>query len=134
MGGVSEYEVPTTGADPTGIAPGPDKNLWFAELSTNKIGRISALDGSGSLASSDVSQGAPLSGNMACMKDTDCIASGKACGGDVCSYAGANHVCVLAESGDPGWCGAAADCWCMSMGATCDATSHHCSITSSTGP
>ena len=38
---------------------------------------------------------------MACMKDTDCPASGKACGGDVCSWATATHACVLAESGDP---------------------------------
>jgi streptogramin lyase len=128
-GGISEYAIPTAAADPTGITPGPDKNLWFTELSTNKIGRIGGLDGTGALASSDVSAGTPLSGNMMCMKDSDCVASGKACGGDVCSYAGATHLCVLAESGDPGWCAADADCWCKSMGATCNATTHHCTLT-----
>jgi streptogramin lyase len=129
MGGVSEYAVPTAGADPTGITAGPDMNLWFAELSTNKIGRVSDLAGGGTLASSNVTATAPLGGNMMCMKDGDCIASGKACGGDVCSYAAATHVCVLAVSGDPGWCGADADCWCKGQGATCNTTTHHCSTT-----
>jgi streptogramin lyase len=129
MGGVSEYAVPTAAADPTGIAAGPDKNLWFTELSTNKIGRLSDLAGGGALASSDVTATVPLSGNMMCMKDSDCVASGKACGGDVCSYASATHVCVLAVSGDPGWCAADADCWCKGQGATCSATTHHCSST-----
>jgi streptogramin lyase len=128
-GGVSEYAVPTGASDPTGITAGPDKNLWFAELSTNKIARVSNLAGGGMTASSDVSATAPLSGNMMCMKDSDCIASGKACGGDVCSWATSSHVCVLAVSGDPGWCTATADCWCMGSGATCDMTSHHCSQT-----
>src|SRR6266850_1889712 len=85
LGGVSEYAVPTSGSDPTSITAGPDMNLWFSELSTNKIGRISSLAGGGTLASSDVSTMAPLSGNMMCTKDSECGASGKACGGDVCS-------------------------------------------------
>jgi hypothetical protein len=37
---------------------------------------------------------------------------------------------VLAASGDPGYCTADADCWCASMGATCDKTAHRCSVTS----
>jgi len=129
LGGVSEYAVPTSGSDPTSITAGPDMNLWFSELSTNKIGRISSLAGGGTLASSDVSTMAPLSGNMMCTKDSECGASGKACGGDVCSYTVTPHVCVLAVSGDPGWCGADADCWCKPSGATCNTTSHHCSST-----
>ena len=37
-GAVAEFQVGTT--QPAGIAAGPDGNLWFAELSGNKIGRI----------------------------------------------------------------------------------------------
>jgi streptogramin lyase len=128
-GGVSEYAVPTAVSDPTGITAGPDKNLWFTELSTNKIGRVSDLAGGGTVGSGDLTATAPLSGNMACTKDADCVSTGKACGGDVCSYATATHVCALAVSGDPGWCTADADCWCKSAGATCNATTHHCSAT-----
>jgi virginiamycin B lyase len=129
LGGISEYPVPTTNSDPTGITAGPDKNVWFSELSSNKIGRISDLAGGGSLNSSDGSGGSTLSGGMLCMKDTDCNASGRACGGDVCSWISTTHTCVLAETSDPGWCTADTDCWCMSMGATCDKTKHHCSFT-----
>jgi virginiamycin B lyase len=133
MGAISEYLVPTANSDPMSITAGPDKNLWFTELSANKIGRVSDLGGGGSLDSSDGTRGPPLSGGMACSKDGDCNASGKACGGDVCSWATANHTCVLAETADPGWCMADADCWCASMGATCDKTTHHCSFTTFAG-
>jgi virginiamycin B lyase len=34
------YEVPTVGAFPAGITVGPDRALWFTELSANKIGRL----------------------------------------------------------------------------------------------
>jgi RHS repeat-associated protein len=37
---VTEYPIPTAGADPTGITKGPDGALWFTEYSTNQIGRI----------------------------------------------------------------------------------------------
>ena len=126
MGGISEYPIPSANADGAGITAGPDKNVWFAELSTNKIAQISNLTGGGTINS--VEGAAPPSMPMGtpCTKDTDCISSGKACGGDVCSATA--KVCVLAESGDPGTCATAADCWCMSMGATCGAT-HQCSMT-----
>jgi len=37
---VSEYTLPNTASNPTGIANGPDGNLWFTESATNKIGSI----------------------------------------------------------------------------------------------
>ena len=73
--------------------------------------------------------GTPLSGGMMCVKDIDCSASGKACGGDVCNWNMAPHVCVLAVGGDPGYCNATGDCWCAGEGATCNAATHHCSFT-----
>jgi virginiamycin B lyase len=39
-GAISEFPVPTTNSGPAGIAAGPDGNLWFAELNSNQIGRI----------------------------------------------------------------------------------------------
>ena len=39
-GAVTEYTVPTGGANPTGITAGPDGALWFTESNANKIGRI----------------------------------------------------------------------------------------------
>jgi len=129
MGGVSEYPIPTANADPGGITVGPDGNLWITEKSVNKIARVSNLKGGGNIASAMGNLGTPLTGMMACTKDRDCIASGKACGGDVCSYKGATHVCVLANTGDPGYCNADGDCWCAGEGATCDTTAHRCSFT-----
>jgi streptogramin lyase len=38
-GAVSEYALPTE-SSPVGIAQGSDKNLWFAEYGTNKVGKI----------------------------------------------------------------------------------------------
>src|SRR5258706_8573760 len=73
--------------------------------------------------------GTPLSGGMMCVKDIDCSASGKACGGDVCNWNMAPHVCVLAVGGDPGYCNATGDCWCAGEDATCNAATHHCSFT-----
>jgi len=35
-----EYAVPTSGSRPYGITTGPDGNLWFTELSGNKVGKI----------------------------------------------------------------------------------------------
>jgi hypothetical protein len=66
---------------------------------------------------------------MMCMKDTDCPGGGKACGGDICSWKAMPHVCVIAVSGDPGYCSVNADCWCAAEGATCDTVAHRCSIT-----
>jgi streptogramin lyase len=37
---ITEFPVPTHGAYPGGIAAGPDGDLWFTELETNKIGRM----------------------------------------------------------------------------------------------
>jgi streptogramin lyase len=130
-GTVAEYAIPTASADPTGMAAGPDGNIWFTELSTNKIGKISNLMGGGMVKATTGMGGgdAPLTDGKACVNDTDCLGSGKACGGDVCSYKVTPHVCVLATSGDPGWCSADAKCWCMSEGATCNMTSHACSAT-----
>jgi len=129
-GGISEYVVPTANSDPTAITVGPDKNLWFTELSANKIARISNLTGGGNLQSSMPSAGAPTPiGSTTCTTDADCVGSGKACGGDVCSYKVTPHVCVLADTGDPGYCTSTPQCWCASQGATCDATKHACSST-----
>jgi streptogramin lyase len=128
-GSVSEYPIPTANGDPTGITAGPDGNLWFTEKSVNKIARISNLKGGGNIPSAMGGLGTPLSGGTMCTKDTDCVMSGKACGGDVCSYKGTPHVCALANTGDPGYCNATADCWCTGEGATCDTAAHHCSAT-----
>jgi serine/threonine protein kinase/streptogramin lyase len=40
-GVVTEFPVPTPQSDPDAITAGPGRNLWFTELSSNKIGRIS---------------------------------------------------------------------------------------------
>src|SRR2546425_875899 len=37
---ITQYEVPTKGGHPWGIAAGPDGNLWFTELLGNKVGRL----------------------------------------------------------------------------------------------
>jgi len=37
---VTEFGIPTAGAQPIGIAAGPDGGLWFTENSANKIGRV----------------------------------------------------------------------------------------------
>lgn len=40
-GTITEYTIPTSSSNPTGIALGPDGALWFTEQSASKIGRIS---------------------------------------------------------------------------------------------
>ena len=40
-GAITEYNVPTFYARPSGIAAGSDGNLWFTEYDANKIGKIS---------------------------------------------------------------------------------------------
>jgi virginiamycin B lyase len=133
-GSIAEYSVPSQDADPDGITLGPDMNIWFTELSTNKIARISDLGGGGTVGpSGNIGTTDPLSVGMACMVDHDCVGSGMACGGDVCSWAVTPHVCVLAVTADPGWCTASSSCWCASEGATCNTTSHHCSFTQDNG-
>jgi len=130
-GGISEYPIPTPNTDVMGITEGPDKNMWFAERDANKVGRISNLMGGGNVASAMGGElGTTLSTSGKCTNDADCIASGKACGGDICSHKTNPPSCVLAISGDPGWCTANADCWCSMKGAMCDATTHACSLTS----
>jgi streptogramin lyase len=132
-GGISEYPIPTANTEVAGITAGPDGNMWFSEEFVAKIGRFSNLMGGGTLASGMVAQ-SPLGGTVTmCTKDTDCVNSGMACGGDVCSHAVSPPACVLANTGDPGWCTSSSDCWCMSQGATCDTTSHHCSTTGADG-
>ena len=37
---VTEFPIPTASSNPTGIAAGPDGNLWFTESASNQIGRI----------------------------------------------------------------------------------------------
>jgi hypothetical protein len=41
----SEYPIPTTGANPWGIATGPDGGIWFTEDNGNKVARIDPDDG-----------------------------------------------------------------------------------------
>ena len=128
-GGISEYPIPTPNTDVEGITAGPDKNMWFAETDAEKIGRISNLTGGGNLSSATGDFGTTLSTSGPCVKDTDCTSSGMACGGDLCSHTTTPGTCVLAVTADPGYCNVASDCWCAAQGATCDATSHHCSMT-----
>jgi len=128
MGGISEYPIPTANTEVAGITSGPDKNLWFAERDANKIGRLSNLMGGGNVPSATGELGTTAGTGAKCTKDSDCIASGKTCGGDVCSHATTPPSCVLAISGDPGWCTVATDCWCTTKGATCN-TMNHCSVT-----
>ena len=40
-GGITEYLVPSANSFPEGITSGPDGALWFTELGSNKIGRVS---------------------------------------------------------------------------------------------
>src|ERR1700724_579459 len=37
---VTEFTIPTANSTPSFIAAGPDGNLWFTEVSRDKIGRI----------------------------------------------------------------------------------------------
>jgi streptogramin lyase len=39
-GSVTELPLPNTGAEPEGIAPGPDGNMWVAEFKANAIARV----------------------------------------------------------------------------------------------
>jgi virginiamycin B lyase len=124
LGQVSEYAIPTRASDPYDITVGPDQNLWFTELSSNKIGKLSNFAGGGNvMASEGGARGGELGGDTPCSKDTDCIESGRTCGGDVC---GTEKTCVLAVRTDPGTCATDADCWCQSRGATC--ADGHCSF------
>ena len=128
-GVIAEYQIPTPAAEAHGICLGPDGNLDFTELSVNKVGRISNLTGGGTV-KPGLSMAPPPT--MAFTKDSDCIGAGHGCGGDVCSAK--THTCVDSATMDPGTCSAAADCWCMGQGATCDATAHQCSFTIFGGP
>ena len=126
-GGIAEYEIPTPRSVPTGICEGPDKNIYFTELDGNQVGRITNLMGGGTIAPG-LKPDAPTGAKpKPCTDDTDCNGAGKACGGDVCGAE--THTCVAATSPDLGTCSATAKCWCAPEGATCDATTHHCSFT-----
>src|SRR5580658_6867880 len=37
---IASFPIPTSNSSPGGIATGPDGNLWFTEISGNKIGRL----------------------------------------------------------------------------------------------
>jgi virginiamycin B lyase len=39
-GAIAEFAVPTSASAPTGIAAGPDGNLWFTEKNANQLARI----------------------------------------------------------------------------------------------
>jgi streptogramin lyase len=128
-GGISEYPIPTANTDVEGITAGPDNTVWFAETDAEKIGRISNLTGGGNLSSATGAFGTTLTTSGPCTKDADCVASGQACGGDVCSHSGASPSCTFAVTADPGYCNVTSDCWCAFQGATCDGATHHCSTT-----
>lgn len=118
LGQISEYRVPTAAADPYDITVGPDSNLWFTELSANKIAKISNPTGGGNVMASDGTDtgGGVLDGDTTCKKDVDCVESGKTCGGDVCGQT--SKLCVLSVTSDPGTCSTDDDCWCKGRGAT----------------
>ena len=62
-----------------------------------------------------------------CTNDIDCVAT-PACGGDVCDWNSATHVCKPAGSATlDGWCTTTDDCKCKDMGATC--VSFFCTFT-----
>src|SRR3954453_17858968 len=44
--GVTEYGGFAAGSQPSGIANGPDGNVWVTELAANKIAKVSPTDGS----------------------------------------------------------------------------------------
>jgi virginiamycin B lyase len=44
-GTLTQFRVPTPGADPNDIVAGPDGNLWFTEAHANKIGRSTPQGG-----------------------------------------------------------------------------------------
>jgi len=39
-GAFTEYPIPTANSNPTGIAAGPDGNLWFTEYNANKVAKV----------------------------------------------------------------------------------------------
>jgi hypothetical protein len=39
-GAITEFPIPTSAANPWGIAAGPDGNLWFTEMTRDRIGQI----------------------------------------------------------------------------------------------
>jgi virginiamycin B lyase len=39
-GAITEFPLPTAGAQPAIIITGPDGNLWFSEFAGDRIGRI----------------------------------------------------------------------------------------------
>src|SRR5262245_32963137 len=39
-GPLTEFSLPSANSGPSGIVAGPDGNVWFTEISGNRIGRI----------------------------------------------------------------------------------------------
>jgi hypothetical protein len=74
-------------------------------------GTASGGTGTGGSSSGGTTGGAPT----VCNVDTDCPC------GDVCSWAQSTHLCVLASTGDPGWCDGTPNC--LYQGQTCSGTS-----------
>ena len=44
-GNVTEFNLPTSGSGPSGIASGPNGTVWFTEYNGNKIGRLDPSTG-----------------------------------------------------------------------------------------
>jgi len=65
-GDLTEFATPTPNARPTGIALGPDGNIWYTDATNSKIGRI-ALDQLVELTGKAISPnlGVPFSGTVA---------------------------------------------------------------------
>jgi virginiamycin B lyase len=94
-GTVSEFPIPTAGAQPDWIAPGPDGNLWFTEFNHNTIGRVTP---SGAVTEFPLT--APLA--TAPPDSTGFEAQGIAAGPDGnlwFAHAGANVIGVMSVSG-----------------------------------
>jgi len=124
-GSIAEYQIRRTTPRPQGICLGPDGNIYFTELSTNKVGRISNLMGGGTVKPGLTMTGPPP--GMACTNDTDCIGAGHGCGGDVCSAT--SHTCVSSASNDPGTCSTRPSAGAWHKGPPATPPAHHCSLT-----
>jgi hypothetical protein len=99
-----------TGAAATGTGTGTG-----AAATGTGTGTGAAATGTGSASGGTSTGGTTGGAPTTCNVDTDCPC------GDVCSWAQNTHVCVLASSGDPGWCDSTPNC--LYVGQTCSGTS-----------
>ncbi len=135
-GVVTEFVIPS-GASPGPIVAGADGNLWFAETkAADALGRITpsgfiaeyALptpnsDSMGLTAGPDATLFFTEQENNKIAKITNLMGGGNVAPG----------LKPVPSGGTPTPCTNDTDCggcWCIDNGATCDATTHHCSITS----